>query len=562
MKSFWEFFAGLGIFLYAMRLLEEALRNLAGRTFKLFLRKQTSSMPRAIAGGALVTTVLQSSSVVTLMTLAFVGAGVMSMRNALAVVIGSNLGTTFGNWIVVLLGFNTGIELFAYPLVAIAGLALLLVQRNKKITEISKFIFAFGLMFMGLEFMKESMSFIVKDFDFTPYLHLNLFLFVLLGFVLTALIQSSSATMVITLSALHAQVFPLENAAAIIVGSELGTTVKIWLGALGGSAAKKRIATGNVLFNFVITIIGYAFLPLLLSFIIRVMHITGPLLVLVMFQTLINLVAAAIFYPFMQSFSKLLEKMYAGERQSAAAYIAGARAADMETALVLMEKETGFFIHRVLRLNLEAFHIHKPVIEAGNGLTEQLQNKERTLRSYSEKYDNIKQAEGEIFSFYLKLKEIFDRQQNNQPAAERLERLISAIRNAMYSAKGMKNIIHNRRDLRDSANDIKYGNYKLFKSELEGFYKKINEVLKAQDGQQCFNGLMEAFKAAREDYDVALDRIQAETGRQTLDEKDLATLLNMNRELYSSCKAIIIALKDYLLERSLAKQFEQATYHL
>ena len=124
--------AGVGIFLLGMSFLEDALRKLAGRSFKLFLRNQTTNKFKAIAGGAIVTGVLQSSSVVNLMVLAFVGAGVITMQNALAVILGSNIGTTLTSWLVASLGFAFNIELFSLPIVGIAGLAMALIRSNNR----------------------------------------------------------------------------------------------------------------------------------------------------------------------------------------------------------------------------------------------------------------------------------------------------------------------------------------------------------------------------------------------------------------------------------------------
>ncbi|MDQ3108749.1 MAG: Na/Pi symporter, partial [Bacteroidota bacterium] len=122
MQHLGEFIAGLGIFLFAMLLLEESLKNLAGRSFKLFLKKHTSNKFEAIGSGAIVTGVLQSSSVVILMILAFVGAGAISMRNAFAVVIGSNFGTTIDSWVVATLGFKYDIAEFAMPVIGLSAI--------------------------------------------------------------------------------------------------------------------------------------------------------------------------------------------------------------------------------------------------------------------------------------------------------------------------------------------------------------------------------------------------------------------------------------------------------
>ncbi len=138
--------AGVGLFLLGVSFLEESLRKLAGRTFKIFLKRQTTNKLKAVAGGAIVTGVLQSSSVVNLMVLAFVGAGVLTMQNALAVILGANIGTTLTSWIVATLGFKINIESLAYPIVGVFGIAMVMLPRENRGYHWSKFLFGFGLL--------------------------------------------------------------------------------------------------------------------------------------------------------------------------------------------------------------------------------------------------------------------------------------------------------------------------------------------------------------------------------------------------------------------------------
>lgn len=145
----WKLLAGIAIFLLGMHFLEEALKSLTGRSFKLFLKKNTTSKPAAITGGAIVTAVLQSSSVVNLMVLAFVGAGVITMHNALAIMLGSNLGTTVSSWIIVTLGFQLNLESFALPVIGISGIAMVLVNSDSRWRNWCMFFLGFGFLFLG-----------------------------------------------------------------------------------------------------------------------------------------------------------------------------------------------------------------------------------------------------------------------------------------------------------------------------------------------------------------------------------------------------------------------------
>lgn len=302
--------AGVGLFLFAMYLLEESLKNLAGRNFKLFLQRITKNKIGAVTGGALVTGVLQSSSMVSLMVLAFVGAGVFTLKNALAIILGANLGTTLDSWIVATLGFKTNIEVIAYPAVFIGGLLLILFGKRKYIKYISYFLFGFGLLFVGLSFMRTAMESQIKTVDLSQYANMPTPFFLLIGFIITLLVQSSSVTMALTLTALNVGAVDFTLAVVIVLGSETGTTIKILLSGIGGTASKKRVVLGNFLFNVFLTVFAFILLKPILFLITDVFNISDPLIGLVTFSSLINIMSIAVFLPFLELFVKLLEKLF------------------------------------------------------------------------------------------------------------------------------------------------------------------------------------------------------------------------------------------------------------
>jgi len=550
LNDFWLLLAGLGILLYGMLQLENALKEFAGRSFKLFLRKYTGNKYKAIFGGTIVTGLLQSSSLVTIIVLSFVGAGVISMRNAMGIVFGSNLGTTLDSWIVATIGFKLDILKIALPVVGFSGLALVLTNSSRKIYPVLKFCMGFGLLFLGLNFMKDSIEQLFKEFDFTPYLQSPRILFVLLGFVITAIIQSSSATMIIVLSALNAKVFPFETAVAIVIGSELGTTIKILIGSIGGIAAKRRIALGNIIFNCVITVSAYIFMFPAITLITKIVGKEEPLIALVMFQTMINLAGVIIFLPFMDKFADWLEKVFSDKDNTATRYIQSVNPVVDELALEMMEKETFLFLYRTIKLNAEGFEIDHlkglekdPFKEFGRK-----QNNEKTLK---EKYDHLKRSEGEILSFYIKMRE----SKMDEKDFIRLNHLLMSVKNAMYSAKGMKDVLHDRKNFYNSADETKFGQFKLLKKQLHDFYIGIIEILKLKDRDQCYKQLEKMVAQITKDQDVRMKTIYEQSEKDTLEKLDLSTLLNVNRELFSSCKALIFSVKDLVLESSQADKF-------
>lgn len=553
--DFWKLLAGLGMFLYGMFHLEDTMKQLDGRSFKLFLQKHTKKKASAILSGTLVTGVLQSSSIVNLMVLSFVGAGMLSMRNALCVALGANVGGTFNSWLVALLGFKIDIGNITMPIIGIAGIGLIVFRNQKKLYQIAKFCMGFGLLFLGLDFMKDSMDAMIKVFDFTPYLHYPRIVFVLIGFVLTALIQTSAATVVIVLSALYAHILPIETAVVVVLGAELGTTIKIVIGSIGGISAKKRVAFGNILFNIVTSIFGFIFLVPIISLFNKVLGLDDPIFILVAFQTLINIAGVILFYFFLDNFTGFLEKRFVKDRQGATFFIQHINPGVFSSSIELMEKEIGLFIYRVIYLNKDVFQIKHDEITSSNYSKYIKETNFFNSLTYIEKYNVIKQAEGEILLVYSKIIE----EPINREELTRLNQLINSARNAMYSAKSMKDIMEDRKEFSNSVNEVKFGIYKLIRLQLIEFYERSNKILLEKNQSKALHELIELRQTIKLEYEQRIKSTYQEAGKTLVKEIDVSTLFNASRELYASSESLIFSLKDYLLDTANSNKFENGS---
>lgn len=536
MIQFWQFLSGLGIFIYAMYLLEDSLKNLAGRTFKLFLRKHTSNTTTAIGSSALVTGILQSSSVVILMTLAFLGAGIITMRNALAVAIGSNFGTTLDSWLVATLGFKIDIELFALPMIAVGAICLMFFSEGKRLYQLARFVLGFGFLFMGLDFMKTAIEVALTDFDFSQYNGYHSSVFVLAGFIITALIQSSSAMVAIVLSALHTGAIPFETGVAVIIGSELGNSMKFLIGAFGSIPAKWQLAIGNTIFNFTVTLMAYLFMDQLIEFTGLILGKDEILLRLVLFQSIINLGGIVLFAPFLDFFARMLEKYVRGRTIRSSFVITDTLMNVPGASLDALEEDTQILIHRVLPLNMEAFATKKHILHAPPHIHVAIEERNKKLTSYEDRYDDIKRSEGELLVYGLQAEKVLPEQK------QRIKELLTCIRHAMHSAKALKDVLHNRVDFRDSADDIKYNQYRDFRKQLEEFYAKLNEALLSKDGLSQDENYNTLLALAHDQYLIRQEEVYEAARNEKMAEEDISSLLNVNRELYTSCKTIIQAL--------------------
>ena len=538
--------AGIGLFLLGMAFLEESLRKLAGRAFKIFLKDQTANKFKAVAGGAIVTGVLQSSSVVNLMILALVGAGVLSMQNALAVILGTNIGTTLTSWIVALAGFKFNMEILAFPVVGIFGILLVLVRRDSRLYYWSKFLLGLGLLFVGLELIKSGFEQVATGFDFNVIKNYPAVVFVLAGFVISSLIQSSSATVAIALTALHNEAIALIGAMAMVLGSEVGTTVKLIIASLSGVAAKKRVATGNFIYNTIM--IGIALLALhpIHYFLVDFMLLRDPLVSLVIFQSGINVAGVIIFFPFLHWFGRHLDRLFVENKENTMFIKAIPAQVGDDLALDAFAKETRRFIFLVINFMARSFNISPEEIKSqyDQALGE---------KSGSEKYDHLKMLYGEMHAYAIRLnKEHLDNEEK-----ERLERLTSAVRNAMFAAKSIHDSAEDIEQFGGSSNNVKYEYYRQKRTEARAFYEQLVLQLLRPPPSNSFEAMVSLYHKVQHGYTSELGNLYKVGADTSLREVEITTLINFNRELYSSHKAIVWALKDFLLDKEQARYFAE-----
>jgi phosphate:Na+ symporter len=240
--------------------------------------------------------------------------------------------------------------------VAIGGFGVVWSKAGTRRAGFSHLIVGLGLMLMGLEFMKSGSISATNLFDPAALSIYPAIVFLAVGFLLTAIIQSSSATIMITLSALYAGVIPLTSAAAVAIGADLGTTITALLGALVGSVAKKRVAAAIILFNVVTDAIAFAFLKPILRFITEVIGLSDPLFALVAFHTLFNLMGLILFMPLIPFLSRQL-----GRRFSESLHAAMHAEIYKEIGLGKLEEKQ---ISTLLNVNRELYLSNQSLLEA------------------------------------------------------------------------------------------------------------------------------------------------------------------------------------------------------
>lgn len=255
--SFFDFLmlvGSLGLFLYGMKIMSEGLQKVAGNRMRTILSAMTANRFAGVCTGLLITALIQSSSATTVMVVSFVNAGLLSLTQAISVIMGANIGTTMTVWIISFLGFAVDISVFAIPLIGVA-MPLVFSSKSKR-RSIGEFIIGFSLLFMGLTFLKDSVPDIQSSPEVLSFLkeysdmgYGSVLLFFLVGALLTIIVQSSSATVAITLVMCSKGWISFEVATAMVLGENLGTTITANLAALSGNVSAKRAALAHFVFN-------------------------------------------------------------------------------------------------------------------------------------------------------------------------------------------------------------------------------------------------------------------------------------------------------------------------
>jgi len=307
---------GVGLFLLGMTMMTEGLRLAAGPALERILRAATRTRWHGLGSGVLVTAVVQSSSAVTVASIGFVNAGLLSLGGALWVLFGANVGTTMTGWIVALVGLKFKVEALAMPLVGL-GVALHLSGAGKRRGAVGTALAGFGLLFMGIALLQQSFGGIASQVELPSGSGVAWVLMQMLaGVLLTVLMQSSSAAMTVVLTAAQGGLLTPEGAAAVAIGANIGTTTTALLATIGATANARRAAMAHVLFNVITAMVALALLPWLLG----ATRAVGawldlppdPATQLALFHTCFNVLGVALMWPLAGRLSAWLQTLFRG----------------------------------------------------------------------------------------------------------------------------------------------------------------------------------------------------------------------------------------------------------
>lgn len=307
---------GLGLFLMAVTMISDGLRVAAGEALREILQRFTSTPLRGVASGVLFTGVVQSSAAVTIATIGFVNAGLLTLAQSLGVIYGANVGTTMTGWLVAAVGFNLDLEALALPLVGIGVLGRV-GGRGRRLGAIGEAVAGFGLFFIGIDVLRRGFESFAFDLDVTALAGegiAGVLLSVAAGFLMTILTQSSSAAVALILTAVSGGALAMPAAAAMIIGACVGTTSTAVFAAIGSTANARRVAAAHVLFNVSTAVVALLLFPALLWLVTHAGNAlsaeSGAALGLAMFHSLFSLLGVLIMWPFTERLAAFLGRRF------------------------------------------------------------------------------------------------------------------------------------------------------------------------------------------------------------------------------------------------------------
>lgn len=484
--DFLTLLGAVGIFLYGMTLMSEGLQKAAGNGLRNILGAMTRNRFTGALTGFSITALIQSSSASTVMVVSFVSAGLMTLAQSVAVIMGANVGTTATAWIITLFGFKVDIGAFAVPLIALC--IPLLFSSHSRRKSIGEIIFGFALLFIGLDWIEANVPDLKSSPEIFGFLtqyadmgYVSVLLFVAIGIIATMIIQSSSAAIAIVLIMCTKGWITFDLACAMILGSNIGTTITPIIASLGANLAAKRAALCHLMFNVLGTIwVLVLFIPFtdltvwvtdhlgqgdptqLYSY-INSPNGTDPVQIALMagwasfglsiFHTIFNLINLSVMIWMTEFYVKVVEKLmpskHKGDDEFQLTYITSGRVAASELNMAQAEKEIGVYAKRVSRM-----------LDMAQDLVHTKEGSEDFNKLYSrlEKYEEISdRMEIEIANYLNRCAEGRLSNQGKQRIAAMLN-IISEIESIADSCFGVAKILARKQEGRVAFNDEIYEN--------------------------------------------------------------------------------------------------------
>lgn len=538
--------AGVAIFLFGMLLLEDGLKSFSGSTLEGILQKSTNRLYKSVSFGVITTSIVQSSSLVSVLSISFLSAGLITLGGAIGVIFGANLGTTTGAWLVAGLGLKVDIAAYAMPMF-VFGIILIL-QKFKPLQGLGYILAGLGFLFLGIAYMKEGFEAFKDSLDLA---HLGvtgikgLFIFTLVGVVATVIMQSSHATLVLIITALAAGQISYENALALAIGANIGTTITALLASISSSIDGKRLAIAHLIFNMVTALIAIIFIePLMLMVDVLSYYLDISMrdytLKLALFHTLFNLIGVMALLPFVNSLVKFLERIMRSTHPLSQTsidtthYLNNSVLALPHTAMVALIQESKHLYENGFKIIARGLNLKKRFITSSMEIDEVIKQIQDPI-DIDELYTRrIKGIYGDIIDFATKAQVEMPKNQ-----IDVIYKLKLANRDIVEAIKNTKHLQKNLLKYSGSHNIYIKEQYDIMRKNLAKLLRNIH-IVSSTNEEDVIVLLLSKSKIQMEKYDILSNGVLDNLIRQGLISNEMATsLMNDSTYAYNITKSLV-----------------------
>jgi phosphate:Na+ symporter len=549
-----EIAAGVAIFLFGMLMLEDGFKLFGGGALERVLKRATSSTARAISFGIFSTTLLQSSSLVSVITISFLSAGLISLIGGVGIIFGANIGTTTGAWLVAGFGLKLDIGAYAMPMIALS--IVLVFHKSKRLRGIGYALAGLGFLFLGIHHMKEGFDAFEEQIDLTRFAltgFLGLVVYSLVGTTATVIMQSSHATMVLVLTALSAGQISYENALALAIGANIGTTITAILGALSANFQGKRLALAHLIFNALTAIVALVFIAPLRDAVDWISDLVGIApddyaMKLAVFHTIFNVLGVALMLPILKRLIGFLEQRIVEPAPdvSRPRYLNEAVDEFPQTLEIALRKEVLHLYENAVELILHGLNLHRDEVFATDNVADLVR---RSRTPFELDLDDG--YERRVKALYAGIVEFTSRAGDKRfdpDIAERVYALRDVASDIVQAVKSVKHLRKNilRYSVRSQSATTEL--YDELRTEIARIAVEIRKLGLTEPENRSALWLDQERAQIEADARMTSQRVDALIRRRALNATDATSFMNDSGYAYDAMRDLIEAARSYYIE--------------
>lgn len=554
-QNFEEIASGVAIFLFGMLFLEQGFEAFSGGILEKILKNATNKMPKSISFGFILTTLVQSSSLVSVITISFIGASLITLTQGIGIIYGANIGTTTGAWLMATVGLKVKISTYAMPLIVFG--ILFIFQKNKNIKGLGYVFAGIGFLFLGIHYLKEGFESFKASIDLSIYAidgFKGIIIFTGIGVFATVIMQSSHATIILIITALSVGQVSYENAIALVIGANIGTTITAILGSLSSNLEGKKLAGAHFIFNITTAIIAlslFYYIVDFINFIAKYFHIASDnyTLKLAIFDTFFKTMGVLLIAPWTKYLVKILNFIFKEKEISTditkiahARYINELALNFSETAIATIIKETKHLYDNAFDIILKGLNLKAENINSTMDLKEAILNEySHEIVDIDKSYKKqIKGLYGEIIDFSLRARPKMQPEQNHLLSKLRVAntQIVEAIKNTKHLQKNMNKYTKSR-------NIYIKKQYNTLKEHLALILRNIN-IIATTDESDVIVLLLSKVKIQVKEVDKKINEALNQLIRKNLISNDMATSLINDCVYASNISKALISVADVL----------------